>query len=168
MKVKRLTNKQILKDVVFGSRKKKIGLNGYYYYIYKVTCELIPDMMFISGCMTQDDPDLDNHVSKSIPGRGPYKKQNQKLFSYGWYLKKHNERNFERKNLLYFDCLEDLLKAEELVLMHNVSYDNGIISFPDLDYEKIRKVEWYRMYGLLTTYQSKDKDSVRIIDSLNC
>lgn len=145
-----LTNKQILKNVRAGSKSKKKASNGLYYYIYKVTCSK-NEMVFVSACATDVDPDTDPHISKSIVGRTEYHKYKRGLICYGAYLRRHGKVNFKRTDLLFFDSLTELIEAEKLIITEEFRNDNRTMNFSfHFDYTNIWKHENVRLNGFIT------------------
>ena len=144
-----ITNKQIITKVGFGSKKKKYSIDGIYYYLYKVTCS-ITGCIFISGCASEIDPDLDKHLMPGIPGRKPYEIYKKGKICLKGSVSSYGKENHRREQLLYFDSLSDLLKAEASVVDVDFRTDERTLNYHfHFDYDKIDKFEGYRLNSLV-------------------
>ena len=129
MKAKPLSDKVILKNVSIGSRRKKIGEDGKtYFYIYKVINSR-DNKVFVSGCMSEIDPDTDKHISKSIYGRKPYEKHKIGNPCYGSYLRLYPKHCFKRTDLLFLNNLDELLEVEKLIVDEDFKVNDKTMNY---------------------------------------
>jgi len=58
----------------------------------------------------------------------------------------YGKENYTRKDLLFFKTLEDLLKAEELIIDHDFRNEIHVMNYHfNFDHEEIRRVEAIRI-----------------------
>lgn len=154
-----ITNQQIINKVGFGSTGKKIGEdNQFYYFLYKTTYP-VDGMIFVSGCMSNVDPDQDKSKSPGIPGRKPYEKYAKGRICLQNHVRGQEKKKLLREDLLFFDSLKDLLKAEALILDQDFQVDSRTLNHHfNFDYEGIAKKEYFRLHD---SFPTNDKDLVK-------